>query len=102
MNHQWNDTFQRAANRYHEAEKRCRRLEDELKTETEENSVLKELIQKLENDLKSSQKHSYSRSSSREICSKDDVEALKMQVCYDQCLTVAAPALKNLKEVGGF
>ena len=81
MNHQWNEAYKRAIARNHEAEKRSRRLEAELKLEVEENARLIGLVNTLQSDLKSHGRNGYQRINSiEEVCTKDDVEALKLQV----------------------
>ena len=81
MNHQWNEAYKRSVARIHEAEKRSRRLEAELKLEVEENGRLIGLVNSLQNDLKGQGRNGYQRVKSiEEVCTKDDVEALKLQV----------------------
>jgi len=81
VNHQWNEAYKRSVARIHEAEKRSRRLEAELKLEVEENGRLIGLVNSLQNDLKGQGRNGYQRVKSiEEVCTKDDVEALKLQM----------------------
>ena len=80
MNHQWNSSYQRLLKRFSEMDRNVKKLEEQLKVETEENNQLKDLVNKLENDLGDYSRQFARLSSLEEVCSKDDVEALKIQV----------------------
>eukprot|EP00795_Rhopilema_esculentum_P005446 gene5446-621_t len=80
VNHQWNSSYQRLLKRFTEMDRKVKKLEEQLKVETEENNQLKDLVNKLENDFGDYSRQYARLSSLEEVCSKDDVEALKIQL----------------------
>lgn len=81
INHEWNDAHKKSVARSQEAERRTKGVERELRVEVEENAKLVELVDRLEKDLESQKKYGIRRMTSvEEVCTKDDIEALKIQV----------------------
>ena len=75
-------------------------MEGELEAQQDENKILRECIQTLEADVRKSQNNVYRRTVSQErFCSNDDIEALKLQVGFQDytclnCKTIISSPLE--------